>query len=254
MFVHVFNFNKRKMKKLLFSLIAVATLFACSNNEDESVLSSAESKKEVSLKNTDGTIISEIPTDAFKKIISNLKNANEDDKITTLNANYKDDNGTTKLISSSLSRTAKSTAKAAAQVSFSYRAHVQSYEKETAYGWQEWLPLGTPVGTTGLSRRLEALQFANNSFIVGFQARAHVTGKGWLPYVGLGDIVGTAGEGRRAEAFQINVPASFATQVLYRVYVQNLGWMDFVNNGEIAGTTGKGLRVEAFQMHMVVIE
>ncbi|MCM0666491.1 hypothetical protein [Flavobacterium tyrosinilyticum] len=204
------------------------------------------------MKNTDGTIVTEIQTEAFEKIISNLKKANENDKAASLTAKYKDDNGTMKLISSS-AQSSSLTAKSAAQITFQYRAHVTG-KPENGHGWMPWYILGTPVGTMGESRRLEAMQFANGSYLTGFRARAHVQGHGWLNYVGLGEVVGTTGQERRAEAFQIIVPSDFATQVVYRVYVQNIGWMPYVNNGEIAGTVGQGLRVEAFQMNMVVIE
>ncbi|MFC4477619.1 hypothetical protein [Flavobacterium chungangensis] len=239
------------MKKLLFSVLIAASLFSCSNNDEEQVLSVAD-KKEVSMKNTDGTIVTAIQTEAFEKIISNLKKANENDKAASLTAKYKDDNGTMKLIGSA-GKSSSSSAKSAAQITFQYRAHVTG-KPENGHGWLPWFILGTPVGTMGESRRLEAIQFSNASSIPFFQARAHVQGHGWLPYVGLGDVVGTTGQERRAEAFQIFVPASFANQVVYRVYVQNIGWMPYVNNGEIAGTTGQGLRVESFQMNMVVIE
>jgi uncharacterized protein YjdB len=228
------------MKKLLLSILIASSLLSCSSDNEQTSIS-AESKKEISMKNTDGTIVKEIPTVVFEKIVAGLRKNNESEKITFLNANYKDDNGTTKLISSS-AKSSKTTSKAANEVTFSYRAHVTG--TLDLYGWQPWVGLGFDAGTTGLSKRIEALQFTSNIYIPGFQARAHVQGLGWLAYVGLGQDVGTVGLSRRAEAFQIYVPSSFATNVVYQVHVQNLGWMTPVNNGEIAGTTGQNLRVE----------
>jgi uncharacterized protein YjdB len=133
---------------------------------------------------------------------------------------------------------------------FLYQAHVEGRD----LGWQSFVGLGIISGTTGESRRLEAMRFSANILIPNFTVRAHVQWIGWLPYVEFGEIVGTTGEKRRMEAIQINVPSSYATNVFYRVYVQNIGWMSYVSNNEIAGTTGQGLRIEAFQMHMYIID
>jgi uncharacterized protein YjdB len=240
------------MKKLLFSVFIAASLLSCSNNNDDDQSTiSAEKKDQVFLRNTNGSIIDEMPTVVFQKIISNLKEDNQNKKVEALLSEYEDNNGTTKLTSSNTSL--KTTAKSAVEPTFSYRAHVEGTYEE-GFSWMNWFPVGNPVGTTGQGRRLEALEFTNPSYINGFWANAHIQGLGWTGQITLGNTVGTTGQKRRMEAIQIYVPESFAEQVIYRVYVQNIGWMAPVNNGQIAGTTGQSLRVESFQMWMVIIE
>lgn len=130
---------------------------------------------------------------------------------------------------------------------FLYKSHVENV------GWTVYSSLGLTTGTTGQSKRLEALRFTSNTFIDKFRAQAHVQNKGWLPWIGYGDILGTVGEGRRLEAIRIDIPASYATNVRYRVHVENIGWMDYKTNNQIAGTTGRSLGIEAFEIHMDIV-
>jgi uncharacterized protein YjdB len=252
------------MKKILLTILVLGALTSCSN--DDASLSSKESandiKKELFIRNTDGKIVEELPTEIYNKIIADFKKSNESEKIEILNSEYKDDNGIVKLISA-ISNKAKNnlTSKTDEAITFQYKAHISSYnykdyrgvETSNQGGWQSWVDLGKEAGTTGFDSRLEALQFTSQVYIENFQARAYVQNSGWLPYIGFGETLGTTGKSLRMEALQIFVPASFATNVYYQVHVQNLGWMPVVANGEIAGTMGRSLRIEAFKMYMFIV-
>lgn len=253
------------MKKLLLSFLIASSLLSCSNDEQSVVSNEAANtnKKQLFIRNTDGKIVEEVPTEVYNKIISDFKKNNDLEKIEILNSEYKDDNGVTKLISN-VSKTTKSslTGKTEGTVTFQYKAHTSDYyykygsKNYTGYypgGWQNWVDLGKEAGTTGVDARLEALQFTSQTYIADFKARAYVQNLGWLPYVGFGEILGTTGKSLRMESLQIDVPATFATNVYYQVHVQNLGWLPLVGNGEITGTIGQSLRIEAFKMYMFIV-
>jgi len=75
-----------------------------------------------------------------------------------------------------------------------YRAHVQDI------GWLDWVASGEVAGTTGESRRMEAIQ------IVGpVQYRAHVQDIGWMDWVNSGETAGTTGQSKRLEAIEIKM-------------------------------------------------
>ena len=110
------------------------------------------------------------------------------------------------------------------------------------------------AGTTGESRRLEALRFpvagtALTGGVLGQRARAEHR---------LDGLEGVAprrhhrsqppARGRPAQADQ---SARHDFDLAYRVHVQSIGWMPWVQNGAIAGTTGRGLRIEAIQIRLL---
>lgn len=83
------------------------------------------------------------------------------------------------------------------------RAHVKDK------GWLGWVSSGMVCGTTGQSRRLEAVQFkidgASNVF---FGVDVFASGKGWISNVGLNKVAGTTGQSRQIEAIKITVSLS----------------------------------------------
>ena len=105
-------------------------------------------------------------------------------------------------------------------------------------GWQ--LPTNTVAGTTGQSRRLEAIQLVDPVAMV----RGHVQNRGWLDWTDAG-VVGTTGQSLRLEAIQVR--GRFAP-VWCQAHVQNLGWLPPVRDGEVCGTTGRALRLEAVRL------
>ena len=128
-----------------------------------------------------------------------------------------------------------------------YSAHVKSY------GWLNYVSDGQTAGTTGESRRLEAVKIRLEDCSIseaGVRYRVHVQAKGWLPYVQDDQIAGTTGESRRAEAIQIELVNLPDYTVEYRVHMKDKGWSAWVRDGAIAGTTGESRRIEAVQVQI----
>ncbi len=81
-----------------------------------------------------------------------------------------------------------------------YSLHVQGH------GWLDWSGNGEPAGTTGESRRAEAIEIKLTGELAekyDVQYRVHVQGHGWLDWVCNGETAGTTGESRRMEAIEI---------------------------------------------------
>ena len=131
----------------------------------------------------------------------------------------------------------------------SYQTHVQSY------GWQEPVSEGTVAGTTGLSKRLEAVKIAlNDSDYEGsIQYQVHVQSYGWMDWRSDNAVAGTTGESKRLEAIRIRLSGEIADayEVYYRVHAQSFGWLDWAKDGETAGTTGLSKRLEAIEIRLV---
>lgn len=128
-----------------------------------------------------------------------------------------------------------------------YTAHVKTL------GWLPYAEDGQTAGTTGESRRLEAvkIKLVNCSIPgAGIKYRVHVRSKGWLPYVHDDQVVGTTGESRRAEAIQIELVGLPDYSVVYRVHMKTKGWSDWVCDGAVAGTTGESRRIEAIEVYI----
>lgn len=138
---------------------------------------------------------------------------------------------------------------AATTVDVSYKTHVQTY------GWQDWAANGASAGTTGLAKRLEAIQIKTSAPASqgGIRYRTHVQTYGWLDWVSDGASSGTTGEAKRLEAIQIELTGALATQydVYYRVHAQTFGWLDWACNGQSAGSAGYAKRIEAIQIVLV---
>ena len=84
--------------------------------------------------------------------------------------------------------------------SIRYRTHVQTY------GWQDWVADSEISGTSGESKRLEAIQIE----LTGEMAekydvyyRVHAQTFGWLDWASNGEKAGTAGYSKRLEAIEI---------------------------------------------------
>ncbi len=128
-------------------------------------------------------------------------------------------------------------------------AHVQRI------GWMTAVADGGAAGTTGRSRRMEALTLKlPNGVAGGIEYRGHVQKTGWeKSWKADGKVSGTEGKSRRMEAVQIRLTGAVkdAYDVYYRVHVQRVGWMAWAKNGESAGTQGMSRRAEAVQVVLV---
>ncbi|MEK4824655.1 N-acetylmuramoyl-L-alanine amidase [Niallia sp. FSL W8-0951] len=123
-----------------------------------------------------------------------------------------------------------------------YEAHVQGI------GWQGKVSNGKTAGTTGQSKRLEALTVKLENSDAKIEMEAHVQGLGWTTFRTNGEVVGTIGESLRLEAVKIKAKG---LDIQYRVHVEKDGWTPWKKNGEAAGTTGLSKRVEAIQIKLV---
>jgi uncharacterized protein YjdB/GH25 family lysozyme M1 (1,4-beta-N-acetylmuramidase) len=128
-----------------------------------------------------------------------------------------------------------------------YQSHVQDV------GWQDWVSDGATSGTTGQSKRLEAMNIKLAGINGGIEYRSQVQDIGWMDWVADGALTGTSGQAKRMEAIQIRLTGAAANlyDVYYRVQAQNFGWMDWASDGASAGTAGYSYRLEAIQIVLV---
>ena len=129
-----------------------------------------------------------------------------------------------------------------------YQAYVEDKK------WLEIVSNGEIAGTTGQSKRLEALiinlKENENSMI---KYRAHVAEIGWQTWVTSGIQAGTTGKSSAIEAVQVELTDEYIDKydIYYRVHVPSKGWLGWAKNGETAGSVGISLRTEAFQIRLV---
>lgn len=77
-----------------------------------------------------------------------------------------------------------------------YKVHLQDI------GWTDWKNAGETIGTTGESRRVEAIILKGiNGLDLSY--RVHIQDKGWSNWVKNSEVAGTTGESRRIEAIEI---------------------------------------------------
>lgn len=130
-----------------------------------------------------------------------------------------------------------------------YAVHCQTY------GWMNTVSDGEQAGTSGESKRLEALKInlRNPSADGSIQYKVHSQTYGWMDWKADGEQAGTSGESKRLEAIQIKLTGAMAEKydVYYRVHAQTYGWLGWAKNGESAGTSGLSRRLEAIQIQLV---
>ena len=131
-----------------------------------------------------------------------------------------------------------------------YRTHVQKV------GWQGWKKNGAMSGTSGKSRRLEAIKIklADAAYSGSIEYRTHIQTYGWeKSWKAAGKTSGTSGKAKRLEAIKIRLTGDMAQHydVYYRVHAQRFGWMGWAKNGARAGTAGYAYRLEGIQIRLV---
>ena len=128
-----------------------------------------------------------------------------------------------------------------------YRAHVQEY------GWREWIHDGQIAGSTGESKRLEALNI-DVSRIEGLHLdiKAHIQDYGWKEYKDIqsNTVIGTTGESRRIEAIELNYSANNTCKkrIKYQLHLSGYGWTNVTDIGFTTGTTGISTGIEAIKI------
>ena len=133
--------------------------------------------------------------------------------------------------------------------SVDYESHVQDK------GWQEEKKDGEVSGTTGESKRIEAvnIQLENQEYQGNINYQAHVQDIGWQTTVWGGEVAGTVGQAKRLEAVKMWLTGDMANyySIQYRVHIQDIGWQDWARDGIIAGTIGLGKRIEAIEIRLI---
>lgn len=89
-----------------------------------------------------------------------------------------------------------------ANVTFHYQVHARDT------GWMSEVTEGMTAGTTGQSRRIEAVKIwttGSEADNYAIQYRVHMRDLGWSGWADQGAIAGTTGQSRRIEAIQIRV-------------------------------------------------
>lgn len=131
-----------------------------------------------------------------------------------------------------------------------YRAHCQSY------GWLDPVRDGQTAGTTGKSKRMEALKIDVRKVGDGsakLEVTAHIQGIGDRTYVIDKDthdmVIGTVGQAKRIEAIAIKILEGLTRKhIKYRIHVDKLGWSEWKSDGEMVGSKGLSLGIQAIQI------
>ena len=139
------------------------------------------------------------------------------------------------------------------------KAHVQDI------GWIDWKAADQGMGTTGQSKRVEAIRLKLSDELAksyDLWYRVHAQNKGWMGWTSNGQLAGTAGLGLRIEAVELRLVAhgtaikdvggaAFADNGLsVNAHIQNVGWQGDRNGYNVTvGTIGKALRMEALRIN-----
>ena len=119
-----------------------------------------------------------------------------------------------------------------------YRSHLQDI------GNQCFVSPYHVSGTTGQSRRMEAIQLMSSEV----EYRVHLQDIGWMNWVKGGTFIGTTGESRRLEAIEFDSKR----EMIVDGHVQDIGWQGEQRGKNIViGTTGQSKRLEAFRFRFV---
>lgn len=126
--------------------------------------------------------------------------------------------------------------------SLHYRAHVENI------GWDTVRQSGEVAGTTGQSKRLEAIKIDWPEHEV--EAAAHIEDIGWKDYgkINRDTVIGTTGQSKRLECLRLK--GNFR----YRVHIAKFGWSAWIKADGIAtlGTVGQALSIEAIQIEELI--
>lgn len=115
--------------------------------------------------------------------------------------------------------------------------------------------LNNPItfGTTGQSKRLEAITLSTDNPNLKLNYSTHVQDIGWMATKTDNQLSGTTGQSKRLEAITISLSGADASKydIYYRVHIQDVGWMNWAKNGQQAGSAGFSRRMEALQIQIV---
>ena len=129
-----------------------------------------------------------------------------------------------------------------------YQGHTQDI------GWREWVHDGMISGSTGKSKRLEAIRVDTNYIDGGtlkLMAKAHIENVGWVTYneVTPDTVIGTTGKGLRLEAIELDeIENTTGKKLFYCVHLAKTGWTGKVPGGYATGTVGLSKAIEAIKI------
>ena len=134
--------------------------------------------------------------------------------------------------------------------------HVYYRTRIESYGWIKEVSDGSPSGTTGESKRLEAIRIRVDSSITGnIEYRTHIQNQGWESTWKKNNAQSGAADGKslRLEAIQIRLTGNLASQydIYYRVHIERFGWSGWAKNGAQCGSAGFSYRLESIEIKLV---
>lgn len=131
------------------------------------------------------------------------------------------------------------------------------YQGHIAFdGWTNWVEEGNYCGTTGESKRLEAIRIRIKNDNLKIEAMAHIETDGWVDYgvIDENTIIGTTGESKRLECLRLKIYDKTSGEIKGRfmVHLEDYGNSPFTNADGIAtlGTTGQSLRIEGIKIEI----
>lgn len=137
-------------------------------------------------------------------------------------------------------------------ISVEYQAHVQTY------GWQKTVKDGELAGTSGQSKRVEAIKMKLTNLPEeyegsGIEYAVHVQTYGWQNPVADDAVAGTSGQSKRLEAITVRLTGPIANDyhVYYRTHVQTYGWLGWASDGAKAGSATASKRMEGIEIKLV---
>ena len=132
------------------------------------------------------------------------------------------------------------------KIKIAYAGHVQDI------GWTSAVADGATCGTTGQSKRLEAIQIDTRHSNLDMYAKAHIANIGWRDYgkIDNNTVIGTVGQAEALECLCLNC---INANVVYRVHQANYGWSSWTKADGIStlGSVGQSLQLEAIEIKVI---
>lgn len=132
------------------------------------------------------------------------------------------------------------------KIKIAYAGHVQDI------GWTSAVADGATCGTTGQSKRLEAIQIDTRHSNLDLYAKAHIANIGWKDYgkINNNTVIGTVGQSNALECLCLNCTNA---NVVYRVHQSNFGWSSWTKADGVStlGSVGQSLQLEAIEIKIL---
>ncbi|MFQ9668278.1 glucosaminidase domain-containing protein, partial [Thomasclavelia spiroformis] len=232
-----------EIKAVMFRIIQDLSISSVTLNKQETTLVKGASETLKATINPSDTTDSKV-----------LTWTTSDSKVATVDSNGKvtgvSEGNATITVRTSNGKTASCKVTVIKQVSsVVYKTYIEGY------GWQDLKKDGELSGTSGESKRIEAIRIAleNQKYSGDIEYQSHVVGIGWQSKRKNGELSGTEGQSKRIEAVRINLTGEMEKNydVYYRVFAQDYGLLDWAKNGASAGTEGLSKRIETIEIMLV---